>query len=200
VTQRDDVEGWPVGKLYTPGNQNYNAVTNTPVNTNFLTKLGYKLYVKRAQHVNFFAQNVEIPRMSAKPAKQQGMFSAIPKWGDHVEYEPLRVRFIVDAEMFSYLELYHWFRGLTKPETFRQYRELMNVPLVSGEGQTSDIGVHVLSSTEVPKLEYVFHDCFPSALGGFNFESTNDDVVYVTVDATFEYSTFDVKKITQAWG
>ena len=185
---------------YTAGNINYNAVTNTPVNTNFLTQLGYKLYIKKLPHVNFFTQNIQIPTVSATPVKQVSPFAKIPKWGDHLDYSPLSVTFVVDAEMINYLEVYKWIKGLTKPEYFQQYAELEKIPLITGEGQVSDIGVHVLSSTEEPKLEYIFHDAFPSSLSGFNLKSTNDDVIYVTCDAVFQYSTFNIKQINTAWG
>ena len=194
------VTQYPQGPLWTPGNTNYNAVTNTPINTNFLTQLGYKLYVKKLPHVNFFTQEVRIPTISATPVKQASPFAKIPKWGDHLDYEPLSATFVVDAEMINYLEVYKWIRGLTKPERFEQYAELVEVPLITGEGQTSDVGVHVLSSTEEPKLEFVFHDAFPSSLTGFQLKSTNPDVIYVTCDVVFQYSTFSVKQVNSAWG
>jgi hypothetical protein len=180
--------------------QNYNAVTNTPQNTNFLTQPAYKLYVKKAQHVNFFTQDVKIPGMELPPTHQSTPLVNIPYWGDHMKYEPLDVEFIVDSEMLSYFELHYWLRGMGHPATYYEYRRLMNVPLVTGEGLTSDIGIHVLSSTEQPKYEFVFRDAFPVSLTGFHAVSTKDDITYVTVSASFRYTLFDVRVVNSVWG
>lgn len=179
---------------------NYNAVTNTPQNTNFLAQLGYKLYIKKAPHVNFFAQEIRIPSMTIPATYQPNPMANIPISGEHITYEPLNLEFVVDAELLNYFEIYHWLRGLGKPESYRQYRELMNVPLVTGEGLESDIGVHVLSSTEVPKYEFVFRHAFPTYLGGFVLRSTYDDVQYATCQASFAYAVFDVKITADNWG
>jgi hypothetical protein len=124
----------------------------------------------------------------------------IPYWGDHPTYEPLRVTFILDAEMKSYFELHHWLRGLSFPESYEEYRSLEGVPLITGDGLFSDITVHVLSSTEVPKFIFVFKDAFPVSLGGMKFSSKNSDVTYITIEAIFRYTLFDIKTSQSDWG
>lgn len=180
--------------------QNFNAFTNTPVNTNFLTQLGYKLSIKKAQHVNFFAQEVTIPGMSVPPTHQATPLVNIPIWGEHVTYDELEVLFVVDSELLSYLELHHWLRGMGKPATYAEYRRLMNVPLITGDGLTSDIAIHVMSSLEEPKFEFIFEGAFPVSLGSMKFQATSDDVKYITVTAKFQYTLFNIRQTAQNWG
>ena len=43
------------------------AIDNTPSNKNFLSPLNFKFTIKKAPHVNFFIQKVNIPDLGLKP-------------------------------------------------------------------------------------------------------------------------------------
>jgi hypothetical protein len=56
----------------------------------------------------------------------------------------------------------------------------------------SDITLHVLSSHNNTTKKIVYKDCIPISLGNIEFTSTTGDVTYLTFDASFRFSQFEI--------
>ena len=95
----------------------------------------------------------------------------------------------------NYLEIHNWIKALGKPKDFEQYKILEETKSWTGDGIYSDISVMVLSSTKMANYEIVFVDAFPTRLGDVVFDSTDNDVTYVTCDADFKYTLYEIEKI-----
>ena len=165
------------------------AIANQPTNINQLNVVSFATNFLRMPGVNYFCQRVNIPGISLSNTIQSTPFANIPIEGDVLEFEDLRLAFVVDEDMQNYLELYNWLHALGFPERYAQY-----------DNQTSDIksDVNIIIHTNKsnPNYSIVFKDVFPISLGVLNFDTNNTDLEPIIVDATFKYTgTFDVNKL-----
>lgn len=171
------------------------ALDKTPENKNFLSPLNFKFQIKKAPHVNFFIQKVNIPGISLPPPASNNPFVAIPFPGEHINYAPLVIEFKVDEDLQNYLEIHNWIRGLGKPESYQEYVNISREDPMTGEGIYSDISLMVLSSTKMPNYELTFIDAHPVSLSEINFNTTNQDVNYITASAQFRYTLYNIQDI-----
>ena len=171
------------------------AISNTPENKNFLSPLNFKFFLKRAPHINFFVQKINIPDVSLKSTNFPTPLVDIPLHGEHLDYGTLQLTFKVDEDLQNYLEIHNWIKALGSPEDFEGYGKLEEAGVTSGEGVYSDISLMILSSSKTANYEINFVDCHPVALTGATFTTADSDVNYVTASATFKYTYYDILKI-----
>lgn len=171
------------------------AIDNTPSNKNFLSPLNFKFTIKKAPHVNFFIQKVNIPMISLRQVDIPSPLVRMPIPGDHIDYANLNVTFKVDEDLQNYLEIHNWIKSLGKPEDSDQYYQIQQKDSWTGEGIYSDISVMVLSSTKMANYEIVYTDAHPVSLSGLNFTTTDTDVNYVEATATFKYTLYNINKV-----
>jgi hypothetical protein len=171
-------------------------IENTPDNKNFLSPLNFRFQIKRAPHINFFIQRVNIPEISIQNTNHPNPFVKIPYSGEHIDYGELRLSFKVDEDLQNYLEIHNWIKGLGFPKNFGQYKTLNDGNILEGNGLRSDISVIVLNSNKNPNYEIVYVDAFPVALSGLQFETTDTTVDYLTASAEFRYTYYEIEKIT----
>lgn len=171
------------------------AIENTPENKNFLSPLNFKFTLKRAPHVNFFLQKVNIPAITLKNVVYPNPMVNIPIHGDHIDYSTLDITFKVDEDLQNYLEIHNWIKALGKPVDFEGINKLLKEPEYTQEGLYSDISIMVLSSTKMANFEVVFTDCHPINLSAISFNTVDSDVNYIEASATFKYVYYDINKI-----
>lgn len=171
------------------------AVDNTPLNKNFLSPLGFKFQIKKAPHVNFFIQKVNIPSLLLVSPEKGNPFVNIPYPGEHLRFGELKIEFKVDEDLKNYLEIHNWMRALGKPENFEQYKQIQDQPIASGDGIYSDISLMVLSSSKMANYEIVFVDAYPIIISDLNFNSVDTDVNYIAASASFKYTYYTITNI-----
>ena len=172
------------------------AIDNTPQNKNFLSPLNFQFQLKRAPNVNFFIQKISLPSIAVPEIDIPTMFNYIPEPGNKLTYGELDITFKVDEDFANYLEIHNWIRALTIPESFEGYAEIAKNPEYTGDGIHSDISLIVLNSIKKPNFEVVFRAAYPTSLSGIDFDTTLDDVQYLTTTASFKYMLYDINKIT----
>lgn len=171
------------------------AIDNTPSNRNFLSPLNFKFSLKRAPHVNFFIQKVNLPSLELPPVNSPNPFVNIPYSGEHITYGELSITFKVDEDLQNYLELHNWIKSLGKPQSFEGYKTLSEKDEFTGDGLKSDISLMVLSSTKSANYEIVFAEAHPISLSGIVFNTTDDNVNYIEASAAFKYTYYDINKV-----
>lgn len=171
------------------------AIDNTPSNRNFLSPLNFRFTIKKAPHVNFFIQKVNVPEINLPAPVATNPMVNIPYPGDHIKYGDLSFTFKVDEDLQNYLEIHNWIKALGKPIDFEGRREIQNKPSWTGDGIYSDISVMILSSTKMSNYEVVYADAFPVFLSGLTFNTIDTDVNYVEASATFKYTYYEISKI-----
>lgn len=173
------------------------AIDGTPVNKNFLSPLNFKFTLRRAPHINFFLQKVNLPQVSINPTPvYSNPLIDIPLAGEFVTFSPLSITFKVDEDLQNYLELFNWIKALGDYGRDGDYAKLQNATPGSDVGLYSDISLMVLSSTKMPNYEIVFTDAFPTTLTAMTFNTIDPDVNYIEAQAEFRYTLFEIRNIT----
>lgn len=173
------------------------AIDNTPSNRNFLSPLNFKFTLRRAPHVNFFLQKVNLPQVSINPTPiYNNPLVDIPLAGEFVTFSPLTITFRVDEDLQNYLEIFNWIKALGDYGRDGVYAKLQNATPGSDLGLYSDISLMVLSSTKMPNYEITFMDAFPTTISAMTFNTTDNDVSYIQAEAEFRYTIFEITNIT----
>ena len=179
-----------------PDPQKGGVLNDVPINHNFLSPLNFKFLLKKAPHVNFFIQKVNIPGITlGGPPHYANPFVNDPQPGDHIKYDPLKIVFKVDEDLQNYLEIHKWIKHLGKPKNFEEYREVaVEVPQFTGLGVRSDISIIVMANLKTPNYTVTFVDAFPDNLSELSFDTTQDEINYLSASASFSYTYYDIKK------
>ena len=115
--------------------------------------------------------------------------------GDKLQYDDLRITFMVDEDMENYLQLYQWMTSLGFPESLAE-----SIPLDPNEedllmGARSDGTLLVYNSSFQPIAKIFFRDMFPSALTPVPFSADATDINYIMATVTFKYTIFNVESL-----
>jgi len=172
----------------------------TPIeNRNFLSPTGFKFALKRSPAAAFFCNQANIPSLDLGVAQQTSYLKDIDIPGDKIVFGDLTLRFLVDEDLFNYMEIQNWIRGLGYPEKLSQLKDLSEDGKIksrfgqSGENIYSDATLQVLSNSLIPKFQIMFKDVFPYSLSTITFDATDTDIEYFTADVSFKYTIYDMQ-------
>ena len=170
------------------------AFRNQIQNRNFLSGVAFKFNLSKFPKVDFFSNSARIPELSLELAQQSSYLKNIAVPGERLTYGDFTLRFLVDENMENYVSVYNWLKGLGFPETTQQFRDVTT----DSKGQRDpkeafcDGTLRILNSNyrEVGKVK--FNDLFPTSLTSLDFDATATDVQYLTAEATFKYTIYDL--------
>lgn len=168
-------------------------------NRNFLSPTGFKFALKRSPAAAFFCNQANIPSLDLGIAQQTSYLKDIDIPGDKIVFGDLTLRFLVDEDLYNYMEIQNWIRGLGYPEKLSQLKDLSEEGKIksrfgqSGENIYSDATLQVLSSSLIPKFQVMFKDVFPYSLSTITFDATDTDIEYFTADVSFKYTIYDMQ-------
>lgn len=157
---------------------------------NFLSPLGFAFKIKRLPNVEFFVQGASLPGMSMGSTTSPTPFKSIHLAGDKLETDPFSVTIRVDENMYAYEEILNWMWGLTKNNSFDQYKALQN----SDDGLYSDASLILLNSSQNPNIEFSFKKVFPISMSNINMDVTAQGITYVTCEITFQHNGFELHR------
>ena len=119
--------------------------------------------------------------------------------GDKLQFGDLTIRFMVDEDLFNYMEIQNWMRGLGYPEKLDQLSDLHKGGKLAnqfnreGENIYSDATLQILSNNLIPRFQVFFRDVFPYSLTTVNFDATDTDIEYFTAEASFKYTVYNIQ-------
>lgn len=178
-----------------------NLFKNQIKNRNFLSPLGYKFSLMRAPKVAFFANSAEIPGIELGVATQPNYLRELPVPGDMMKFDDLVIRFLVDENLENYMEIQNWMRGLGFPESLNEIYNLQNQEEISKyypKNFRSEMNIYsdgtlfVLTNTEVNNFKVQFKGLFPYSLTNIQFDSTPEDIQYVSAEVRFKYMMYNI--------
>jgi hypothetical protein len=155
---------------------------------NFLSPVEFNFIIERMPTVQYYVQSVNIPAISSGYTEQVTPFKNTYRHGDKLTYDDLYLTVAVDENMSGYLETWTWLLGLTKPETFDQFKLLQD-----GDGLYSDATLHILNSNKNSNIKIKFADLFPISVGAITLNTALSDVPITTVDLTFKYNKYSIE-------
>ena len=159
----------------------------TTLRQNFYSPKNYRLVIDRLPHVEYFATEVSIPGLTSNPVTEGSPFSTIYRPGDRVEFGTLDVTFLVDEDLKNYQEIFSWMIGMTYPENFSQYANL-----IEGEGLYSDATVLTQDGSKTSNVEFKFKDLFPISLGSIPMNQQEEDVTYAPATVSFQINSYSI--------
>lgn len=171
-------------------------------NRNFLAPTGFKFALKRSPAAAFFCNQANIPSLDLGVAQQTSYLKDIDIPGDKIVFGDLTLRFLVDEDLFNYMEIQNWIRGLGYPEKLSQLEDLSKDGKIiskfgqKGENIYSDATLQVLSNNLIPKFQVMFKDVFPYSLSTITFDATDTDIEYFTADVSFKYTIYDMQDMS----
>ena len=172
----------------------------TPIeNRNFLSPTGFKFALKRSPAAAFFCNQANIPSLDLGIAVQTSYLKDLDRPGDKIVFGDLNLRFLVDEDLFNYMEIQNWIRGLGYPQNLNQLQKLNDEALIHGiygnEGEQiySDATLQILSNSLIPKFQVMFSDVFPYSLSTITFDATDTDVEYFTAEVSFKYTIYSIQ-------
>ena len=173
--------------------------TNQLDNRNYLSPVGFKFTITKVPKADFFSNSASIPGINLGYAVQPTYLKDLPVPGDKLTYQDFSLRFFVDENLTNYLEVHNWLRGLGFPESFDEFTALKendkynpNNDAKNPLNEYSDASLFIYNSAfnEVARVD--FKDVFPVTLSTINFDATDSDIQYVTAEATFKYSIYNI--------
>ena len=171
----------------------------TPIsNRNFLAPTGFKFSLKRCPSAAFFCNQANIPSLDLGIAQQTSYLKDLDIPGDKIVFGDLNLRFLVDEDLFNYMEIQNWIRGLGYPEKLSQLKDLAEDGKIksrfgqAGENIYSDATLQILSNNLVPKFQVMFKDVFPYSLSTISFDATDTDIDYFTAEVSFKYTMYNL--------
>jgi hypothetical protein len=170
---------------------------NQITNRNFLLPSAFKFILSQNRKIDFFCNEISIPRINLGVAIQPTYLKDIPIPGDKLTYDDLSLKFIVDENMENYIALHNWLRGLGYPENIYEYQELLDQDEINPGKQTaysgqSDGELIIYNSNLNPVSKVVFKGLFPTYLSTIPFNSQTTDTNYIIAEATFKYTSYDL--------
>ena len=174
-------------------------MTNSPFfkqvgNRNFLSGVAFKFNLTKFPKVDFFSNSARIPELNLELAQQSSYLKNISVPGERLTYGDFTLRFLVDENMENYLAVYGWLKGLGFPESGKQFKEI----ITDSDGQRDPkvafcdgtLSIQNSNYREVAKVK--FNDLFPISLTSLDFDATATDVQYLTAEATFKYTIYEL--------
>ena len=163
-----------------------------PENINPLSPNGYMFTLQRLPELSYFCQEVSLPAITLPEATQLSPFTKIPISGDQIDFDTLRVQFLVDDKMANYRAIHDWIVGLGFPENNSQYTQTIEGSTMPGLSEVaksvSDATLIILGNNNKPIQAIQFADCVPESLESITFTSNTQDVQYLVGSASFRYS------------
>jgi len=148
--------------------------------------------LRRLPELSYFCQEVSLPSITLPEATQLNPFSKIPLAGDQIDFDTLRVQFLIDEKMENYKAIHNWIIGLGFPENNSQYTSAIESGALLGADEVaksySDATLVILGNNNVPIQVIQFADCVPESLESITFTSTNQDVQYLIGSVSFRYT------------
>lgn len=171
-------------------------------NKSFLSPTGFKFSLAKKPKIDFFCDTASIPGINLGAAIQPTYLKNIPIPGDVLSYDDLTINFNVDEDMENYLEVHNWLTQFGFPRDLGQYQQLLDEDENSAGKQTaisgmSDASLLIYNSNYIPNIKINFKDLFPVSLSAIQFETKVNDIQYVTAQAVFKYTIYEIVKIPQ---
>ena len=189
------------------------ALSRQPTKLDYSSPTQFRFQITKLPKVEYFCTAANLPGISLSTRIQQTPLADIPQPGEKLDYQTLRVTFMVDENLENYREIHGWLTGLAFPEDHSEYQRILGsgadrFPTSSGANQRTDPGkvkygasdqgaifsdatLIVLTSKNNPIVECRFRDLYPTSIGELQYDQQATDVQYLTTTVSFNYSRYD---------
>jgi len=159
-------------------------------NVNYLQPTGFRITIDRTRYPNleYFCQSVTHPGMATNTVPiSVRRLEKVPMPGDMISFGTVDFQILLDENMSSYLEMYEWMQRNVNVGQVSANQRRTSIPT------HSDITLSILSSHNNLVKTITYKDAIPTGLSGMTFQSASGDASYISFNATFDFSEFEIK-------
>lgn len=165
-------------------------MANLTTNFNYLQPTSFKLVIDRKNYPNleFFCQNFVHPGMLMNaPEVPFRNIAGVPFAGSKLTFNELSANILLDEDMKAYDEMFAWMRRIFSTADVKPLdRTTSSAPTFA------DITLSILSSHNNQTKQVKYNECVPTSLGDIQFESTASGTEFITFNATFRFTYFEL--------
>ncbi len=160
-------------------------------NINYLSPTGFRFLCTHMPETQFYCQTANLPGVSiseipvATPHKQHYVA------GDNVTFDEFSITIILDEYLKNWEEIQRWIIGLGKPFGFEGYEKRKK------DGLDTTGQLFILTGSKNPSLRFDFYNLWPKSIGSVQFDLTQSDITYTTVDVVFQYNYYTMTRINE---
>ena len=160
-------------------------------NINYLSPTGFRFLCSHMPETQFYCQTANLPGVSiseipvATPHKQHYVA------GDNVTFDEFSITIILDEYLKNWEEIQRWIIGLGKPFGFEGYEKRKK------DGLDTTGQLFILTGSKNPSLRFDFYNLWPKSIGSVQFDLTQSDITYTTVDVVFQYNYYTMTRINE---
>ena len=185
-----------------------------PTVYDYATGTQWRLAFNRLPKTTWFCTAANIPGITLGEAQYPTPMSDMFITGDKLTFETLNITFIVDEELQNYRELWDWMVGIGSPVKHSQWSTV----LTKGDGAIrqfgsedadprtkstyeesnlySDSTLIVYNSKNIPKVNVLFKNMFPTSLSSLEYSQESTDIEYFKASASFRYLYYEFETST----
>ena len=190
------------------------ADTSQPTVLDYATSTQWRLALNRLPKTSWFCTAANIPGISLGEAQYPTPMTDMFVSGDKLTFETLSITFLVDEELQNYRELWDWIVGIGFPEQHSEYETVLGSSnrsttyslaedadprykaTPSDSALYSDATLTIYNSKNLPKINIIIKDMYPTSLSALEYSNADADVDYLSGIVTFNYLhyTFETHK------
>lgn len=166
------------------------ALSRTPQNTNYLQPSKFILSFNKIPDTQYFCQAINLPGLKLGMTTIETPFRTLPVAGTKMDYDTLDIRFNVNGDISSWMNLHDWMRSIGSPDGFSTRTNTGAPDGLKGDlSSYSDATLVILSNLNNPIARFHFYNLVPVSLSSIDFDTTlsADDIVVGSASFQFDY-------------
>lgn len=132
--------------------------------------------------ITYFIQSLDLPSVSMMPIEDFFMNNQVKMPGNTVDYETLRVEFLMDENFSNYLTLHNWLASFRDDDIWNRL--------------TRDIKLSITNPNKNRVVEFTYVHAYPIMIESINLNSAVSEPDPITFGVTFAYQYFVPSKVT----
>jgi len=172
------------------------VINSQPPELSVLWAPQFQVEIERLPVTSFFIREVQIPGLSANPARQETPgIRPIFRQPDTAEFDNLTCEFLIDEDFTTYNEVYTWFRQAYTLFDQAELKTWTDADKAKLERVWCDATVTLLNTASRPNFRFKFNNIFPIQLGQVTVRSTDTETMAVTCSVTFQINGFETESV-----
>lgn len=166
----------------------FGLLQNQPSDRNLLQRTRFKMNIQRLPTTTFHCQSINIPSLQIGIAEQTTLFNPIPRPAGSVSHDILKVAFLVDETLKSWLDIRTWLMQCSDYKDFTEYQP-------PSQHFDSKLVILINSSKHNPTHRITFENAFPVILSSIDLDSSDPISDYIVAHAGFAFTSYSVESI-----
>ena len=166
------------------------SLNRQPINTNPAFATNYRLMIPKVRNGIFFCTEVSFPSLTMDPIKVPVPFSvALKFFGNKIDHGELSVKFVVNEDFSNWFQMSDWFtKSLNYYGFFKDGSQARMMNLIADSGQ-----LLILNNKKYPVARVLFDGLMITGLSNLPMNSAVADAPFITCDATFQFTSYDIQ-------